>query len=551
MRTGLRYLVVLAIVVGLSCKKGKTVEQYIGEAEGLQKSGKLQEAVSILDEALKAYPNSADVYAYLGFYRGMQAGETTDIEEAMRLVNLSFEGLDKAVSLDSLNLLARFYRGIISMNVPEFFGKIECGVKDMEFVVGQYEQSPDKVSNDIVITACQFLAKGYQKIGEEEKARDALSKITQITGDTTLIEKTEEEIKKISKPTRTNKEKRTDSAAVKKLKEQVEKKPNNQGLKMELGKAYIDDGFYEEAETLFKKVIGNDSRNVAAYKYLVQALEGEVSKGYDERTYENTDFRTNLAFEIMKVLDEIVALEPGDIGIRLERGAAAVETPFFVGKLEQGIEDLNMVIKSDASDGIKADALYYLGTAYEKKAMTTWIKVVSKYPDSRASRSVFNAMKPQIEHIDLSKYNSSIVVIDFILGFRDELPPQTAVWVEDENGKFVKTIYVSGFSGYAKEKQIDLPKYAESSKFLDVDEVTGASIDLGHHIYVWDLKDNTNKRVKKGKYIIKVEVVYWPSMKEQMVSGPINVGNKAVSKIIEEGNFIPYVEIKYYPKDKP
>lgn len=550
MKVVLKCLVVLTVVVGLNCRKGKTVEKYIKEAEDLQKAGKLQEAIITLEEAAKLYPNNADAYAYLGLYTGMQAGETTDIQEAMRLVNLSFERLDKAVFLDSLNPLARFYRGIISMNVPEFFGKLESGIKDMEFMVGRYEQSTDKISSDMVVTAYELLAKGYQKIGDEEKAKDVLSKLNQITGDTTLIEKAKEEIKKISKTgeTHTVKEKKIESAAVKKLKEQVKKEPNNQVFKIKLGKAYIDDGFYEEGENILRKVIAKNSTNVVAYKYLVQALEGEVKKGYDERIYENTDARMKLAFEIIKVLDKIVALEPEDISIRLERGAAAVEMPFFVGKLEQGIEDLNMVIKSDAPDDMKAYALYYLGVAYEKKAMTSWIKVVSKYPDSRASLSVFNVMKPQIEHIDLSKYNSSIVVIDFILGFRDELPPQSAVWVEDENGGFVKTIYVSGFSGYAKEKQVNLPKWSESSKFLDVDEVTGASIDLGHHIYVWDLKDNTNKRVRKGKYTVKVEVAYWPSMKYQMVSVPINVGNRAVSKRIEEGNFIPSVEVKYYPK---
>ena len=137
--------------------------------------------------------------------------------------------------------------------------------------------------------------------------------------------------------------------------------------------------------------------------------------------------------------------------------------------------------------------------------------------------------------------------MDFILGFRDELAPQTAVWVDDKEGNFVRTIYVSGFSGYAKEKQVNLPMWTNSSKFADVDGVTSTSIDLGHHIYVWDLKDTSGKKVKSGEYIVKVETAYWPSMQYQQVEVPIKIGKKEKRVVVEEGNLIPYLEVKYIP----
>lgn len=77
---------------------------------------------------------------------------------------------------------------------------------------------------------------------------------------------------------------------------------------------------------------------------------------------------------------------------------------------------------------------------YQKKGMTNWIKVVSDYPNSRASKSVFEMMRPSAQHIDLSKYQKPFVVIDFVLGFRDELQSQTDVSIEDKDGKFVKTV---------------------------------------------------------------------------------------------------------------
>ncbi len=178
---------------------------------------------------------------------------------------------------------------------------------------------------------------------------------------------------------------------------------------------------------------------------------------------------------------------------------------------------------------------------------TQWIDVVKNYKDTRASQMVFDELNPNVKRIDISKYKTPILIIDFIMGFTDELAPQTAVWVEDKDGKFIKTVYVSGFSGYAKEKQVNLPRWAQSSKFSDTDGVTGASIDLGHHIYAWDLKDVLGNKVKSGEYVIKIEVSYWPSMQYQWVSADINIGKKETRTVVEEGNLIPYLEVKYIP----
>jgi len=221
--------------------------------------------------------------------------------------------------------------------------------------------------------------------------------------------------------------------------------------------------------------------------------------------------------------------------------------PFFVHKLEQGIDDLNRVLRSDVPDSTKAEAFHWLGKAYQKKAMNYWVKGVSKDPNSEESKAIFDRMRPAVKRFDLSHYQPPVLAIDFILGFRDELEPQTAVWIEDKDGNFVKTIYVSGFSGHAKEREVRLPKWANSSKFVDVDAVTGASINLGHHIYVWDLKDSLGRRVKAGKYVVKVEGAYWPSKQYQLVSAAVNLEEKGDRIIVKQGKFIPYLEVNYFP----
>jgi tetratricopeptide (TPR) repeat protein len=331
------------------------------------------------------------------------------------------------------------------------------------------------------------------------------------------------------------------------LKETIQREPDNPTLLVELGKAHFDAEHYEEARKVLKKAINIDRSNVQAYKWLALTIWEILAKGYDDKIYEDDDYRKDLTFEGYKALNNAVRLAPEDSELRLLRGIAGVQMPFFVRKLGQAIDDLNRVLKSGASRSTKAEAFYWLGQAYKKKAMSYWIKVVTKDPNSRASKAVLDRMRPAAKRFDFSQYQPPVLTIHFILGFQDELEPQTAVWVEDKKGAFVKSIYVSGFSGHAKEKQVRLPKWGNSSGFVDVDAVTGASIDLGHHIYAWDLKDSSGRRVKAGEYVVKVEVAYWPSMQYQLVSAAVDLGEKEDRTVVEEGKFAPYLEVNYFP----
>ena len=552
MKVLLRGLIVLAIIGSANVVQGKTLAEFVKEAENYQNSGETGKAAIAMEKAVEEYPGSSTAYAYLGLYIGMQAGETQNFIKAGRLCTRSFGILDKAVSLDSLNPLARFHRGLMGVNVPKFLGKLDIAIKDLEFLIKIYQQSPDKVSGGMLVSAYDYLGKGYQKNGENEKAKTAWKKIVEIAPGTDAEKSALENIKKLpsstTKQSQSTKKKKPEGPTITNLKARIQKEGENPTLLLELGISYFDAGNYEEAEKVLKKAVSIDKSNATACKYLGLTLARMGEKGYDERIYHDTDLRTNLVFESLKFLDKAVALAPKDIELRFLRGMLGVNFPFFAGKLDQGIDDLNRVIKSDAPDSIKAQSLYWLGFAYQKKAMTYWINVVSKYSDCGAAQMVFDGIDPGVKHIDLSKDRGPVLVIDFVLGFRDELAPQTAVWIEDKNGKFVKTIYVSGFSGYAKEKQINLPRWSKSSKYIDSDGVTGASIDLGHHIYLWDLKDGSGRRVKRGEYIVKVEVSYWPSMKYQLVLAPIALGRRKDQTVVKEGNFIPYLEVKYLPK---
>jgi hypothetical protein len=56
--------------------------------------------------------------------------------------------------------------------------------------------------------------------------------------------------------------------------------------------------------------------------------------------------------------------------------------------------------------------------------------------------------------------------------------------------------------------------------------------------------------VAPGEYIIKIEVAYWPSMQSQLASAAVEIGQKEEQVVVEEGNLIPYVAVKYYPEEE-
>ena len=96
------------------------------------------------------------------------------------------------------------------------------------------------------------------------------------------------------------------------------------------------------------------------------------------------------------------------------------------------------------------------------------------------------------------------------IGYRDQIEPQTAVWIEDAAGNYIKTIYISGFAAHIKDKQIHLPRWAESSKFRNIETVTGASIDCGKHLFYWDFTDFSGNQIKGNKFTIHTEICHWP-----------------------------------------
>ena len=90
---------------------------------------------------------------------------------------------------------------------------------------------------------------------------------------------------------------------------------------------------------------------------------------------------------------------------------------------------------------------------------------------------------------------------------------QFALWVENENGEVVKTLFVTDFTGvkrgYKKREQslnnwVAVAKPAQMSD-AEIDAISGATPKSGVQHFAWDLTDNQGKKVPTGKYFIKLE----------------------------------------------
>ncbi|MDD3643022.1 MAG: DUF2271 domain-containing protein [Candidatus Krumholzibacteria bacterium] len=543
--------VAVSLLLCAGAVRAKEPGAYVAEAKLLSDAGDLAGAVALLEQAVAEHPKSSEAFAYLGLYTGMSAGRTGDMMEAGRLSMRSFELLDTAVALDPGNPDAHLFRGIMGINVPEFMGKMDGGMQDLQRAAQLYFGSPTKASPDGLTTSLSMLAQGFEKRGDLEGQREALRQIVTMLPGSDAAERAQRKLDELAgahgAPPRPDPLAPAggDSEAVRALKAQYAGNPSDTALALAIGQAYFAEGAHARAREALKAYVGMRPGDAEAYLLLAQNAGALAETGYDEKIHEDTNYRSGLAFEVMNWLDKAVAASPGDLGLRLMRGTVGMQMPFFLGKQEQSTADLETVAASDAPDSLRSQALFYLGVAGQREAMRYWIDVAKRYPDSEAARLVFEQMRPAVARFDESAVERPFVKIDFVLGFRDDLPPQTAVWIEDDRENYVATVYVSGFAGFVRERQVTLPLWAAVSKFEGVDGVTGASIDVGHHVYAWDCTDHEGNRVPKGTYTVRVEVSHWPSGLYQNVAAKIDVGKKDGSTLVEEGDFVPFLEVTY------
>jgi hypothetical protein len=90
---------------------------------------------------------------------------------------------------------------------------------------------------------------------------------------------------------------------------------------------------------------------------------------------------------------------------------------------------------------------------------------------------------------------------------------QVAVWIEDEAGAHVRTLFVTDFTarrkGFQRRPQC-LPTWVRTAgvagwKPAEIDAVSGATQKPGSVTVVWDCTDARGRRVSDGLYVYRVE----------------------------------------------
>ena len=517
MKTPLILLLALSLVSFGSQVNSETTKGLIGKVQAISGEGKIEKALTIMKNAIEKSPDDSELQAHLGYMYSQEAGkawQAGDTNDAGMYTELAFNTLDSAVETDADCVMALFYRGTLSINVPNFFDKLDEGIEDLEKIQDLREKK--QFPRDILLAALENLAMGYRKAFRFSDSFDTNNTIIEIAPGSQEAQRADQNIRNMvtseTKILSTHELIAKEYPKIAALREKLEKDPDNPELLLTLAGQY-----------------------------------GSISDaGYDEHTYNDASYMSNIAFEVVRLLEKAKDSAPDNMEILLLCGRTSVMMPFFVNKITKGIHDLNRVLNESRSDSLKAEAQFWLGYADYKMAVTRWNKVIDEYPKSHAAELTLDIFNTNNSLLNDVSPESPCVVIDFILGFKDELAPQTAVWIEDVNGVFVKTLYVSGFSGFAREKQINLPNWAKSSDFADTDAVTAASIDHGTHRYVWNLKNMVDEIVRAGRYKVHVETSFWPSMNYDRKTVTVEIGKERMETQVEKGRFISAVKAVYF-----
>ncbi|MFA6471075.1 MAG: DUF2271 domain-containing protein [Candidatus Latescibacterota bacterium] len=123
---------------------------------------------------------------------------------------------------------------------------------------------------------------------------------------------------------------------------------------------------------------------------------------------------------------------------------------------------------------------------------------------------------------------------------------QFAIWIEDETGRYVRTLFVTNYTARKdgwKKRQQSLVNWVKASDIKNltkerIDAMSGATPKPGRLSVVWDMKDSSGRTVAPGVYIYKIEgCLFWK--KNEVWTGKITVGGAAATS---------QAQVSYYPE---
>jgi hypothetical protein len=116
---------------------------------------------------------------------------------------------------------------------------------------------------------------------------------------------------------------------------------------------------------------------------------------------------------------------------------------------------------------------------------------------------------------------------------------QFAVWVEDVQGRYVKTLYATRYTanGGYKRRETSIPLWVKQSGLsgltqAQVDSFSSATPRNGALNYIWDGTDSRNAPIPPGDYVIWLEGTL-RGANQVYYSAPIKIGGGAATAIVK------------------
>lgn len=178
--------------------------------------------------------------------------------------------------------------------------------------------------------------------------------------------------------------------------------------------------------------------------------------------------------------------------------------------------------------------------AAESPVTVTPVEAVEETTEERIQKSeALTSGESQRAEEMLSTDKIAGVSIDFdYTRMSGKASNQIAIWVEDNTGAVIKTLFVTDFTasrrGYrSREDALEFWVQAtnpENISDTDIDAISSATPAPGAQHFEWDLTDNDGQIVQEGKYCIKLEgTLYWSS--NVLYTGMIDIGITAPGEL--------------------
>ncbi len=156
---------------------------------------------------------------------------------------------------------------------------------------------------------------------------------------------------------------------------------------------------------------------------------------------------------------------------------------------------------------------------------------------SSACATLYGCNNPKAEQHQAAVNDKDRLEISFDFNRGGIASSQYAIWIEDETGRLVRTVYATSFTvrGGYEYREDAIPVWVSKAKpgkmsSGQVDAITGATPQNGRLTYQWDGTDSNGNNVMPGRYRFFVEAtLYWKS--RVMYSGELTWGGKGQASI--------------------